>query len=45
MTQNSIVNPRISAKIIAHSKSSETGKEIVTFELEYWRAIHAELNR
>lgn len=32
----------ISAKIIAHSKSSVTGKEIVTFELEYPRFIHAE---
>lgn len=33
----------ISAKIIAHSKSSVNGKEIVTFELEYPRFIHAEL--
>lgn len=33
----------IPAKIIAHSKSSITGKEIVTFELEYPRFIHSEL--
>lgn len=32
----------ISAKIIAHSKSSVTGKEIITWELEYPRFIHAE---
>lgn len=33
----------ISAKIIAHSKSSVNGKEIVTFELEYPRFCHSEL--
>lgn len=33
----------ISAKIIAHSKSALTGKEIVTFELVYPRFIHGEL--
>ena len=33
----------ISAKIIAHSKSSVTGKEIITFELIYPRFIHSEL--
>lgn len=33
----------ISAKIIAHSKSSVSGKEIVTFELEYPRFIHSEI--
>ena len=33
----------ISAKIIAHSKSSVTGKEIITYELEYPRFIHSEL--
>lgn len=33
----------ISAKIIAHSKSTVTGKEIVTFELVYPRFIHGEL--
>lgn len=33
----------ISAKIIAHSKSSVNGKEIVTFELQYPRFIHGEL--
>ena len=34
---------QISAKIIAHSKSAISGKEIVTFELEYPRFIHSEL--
>lgn len=34
----------ISAKVIAHSKSSVTGKEIVTFEIIYPRFILAELN-
>lgn len=33
----------IKAEIIAHSKSSVNGKEIVTFELEYPRFIHSEL--
>lgn len=33
----------IKAEIIAHSKSSVNGKEIVTFELEYPRFIHGEL--
>ncbi len=33
----------ISAKIIAHSRSAVTGKEIVTFELVYPRFIHGEL--
>lgn len=33
----------IKATIIAHSKSSVNGKEIVTFELEYPRFIHSEL--
>ncbi len=34
---------QIEAKIIAHSKSSVNGKEIVTFELDYPRFIHSEL--
>lgn len=34
----------ITAKIIAHSKSVVSGKEIVTFSLEYPRFIHSELN-
>lgn len=34
----------ISAKVIAHSKSSVTGKEIITFEIIYPRFILAELN-
>lgn len=33
----------IKATIIAHSKSSVNGKEIITFELEYPRFIHSEL--
>lgn len=32
----------ISATIIAHSKSAVDGKEIITYELEYHRYIHAE---
>lgn len=32
----------ISAKIVAHSKCAITGKEIITWELEYQRFIHAE---
>lgn len=32
----------ISAKIVAHSKSAVNGKEIITFELNYPRFIHAE---
>lgn len=34
----------ISAKIIAHSKSSVNGKEIITFELEFPRIVLAEFN-
>lgn len=33
----------VEAKIIAHSKSSVNGKEIITFELQYPRFIHSEL--
>lgn len=33
---------KIEAKIIAHSKSSVTGKEIITWELTYPRLIHSE---
>lgn len=32
------------AKVIAHSKSSVTGKEVITFELEFWRGVLAEFN-
>ena len=32
------------AKVIAHSVSSVTGKEIITFELEFWRGVLAEFN-
>lgn len=35
---------RISAKVLAHSKSSITGKEVMTFEIVYPRMILAELN-
>jgi hypothetical protein len=34
----------ISAKVIQHSKSSYTGKELITFEIEYPRFILAEVN-
>lgn len=34
---------QIEAKIIAHSKSSVNGKEIITWELEYPRFCHSEL--
>lgn len=34
---------KITAKVIAHSKSSINGKEIITFELIYPRFIHSEL--
>lgn len=33
-------DPKVS--IVAASKCAFTGKKIVTFELDYWRAIHAE---
>ena len=33
---------KIDAKIVAHSKSSVTGKEIITWELVYPRFIHSE---
>ena len=32
------------AKVIAHSISSVTGQEIITFELEFWRGVLAEFN-
>ena len=35
---------QVSAKVIAHSKNKETGKEIITYELEYPRLILAEVN-
>lgn len=34
----------VSAKVIAHSKSSVTGKEIITYEWEFPRPILAEVN-
>lgn len=35
---------QIKAKVVAHSKSSVSGKEVVTFELEFPRIILAEFN-
>jgi len=35
---------QISAKVIAHSKAKNTGKEIITFELEFPRIVLAEFN-
>ena len=32
------------AKVIAHSISSVTGQELITFELEFWRGVLAEFN-
>lgn len=32
------------AKVIAHSASALTGKEVVTFEVEFWRGVLAEFN-
>lgn len=32
------------SKVVAHSKSSVTGKEVITFELEFWRGVLAEFN-
>lgn len=34
-----------SAKIVAHSKCAVTGQEIITWEIEYWRPVLAELNK
>lgn len=34
---------KINAKVVAHSKSSISGKEIITFELIYPRFIHSEI--
>lgn len=38
------MSEQVSAKVIAHSKSKETGKEVVTFELEFPRIVLAEFN-
>lgn len=35
---------QIKAKVVAHSKSSVSGKEVITFELEFPRIILAEFN-
>ncbi len=35
---------QVSAKVVAHSKSSVTGKELITFEWEYPRIILSEVN-
>ena len=38
------MSDQVSVKVIAHSKSKETGKEVVTFELEFPRIVLAEFN-
>lgn len=38
------MSDQVSAKVIAHSKAKETGKEIITFELEFPRIVLAEFN-
>lgn len=38
------MSDQVSAKVIAHSKAKETGKEVVTFELEFPRIVLAEFN-
>lgn len=38
------MSEQVSAKVIAHSKSKETGKEVITFELEFPRIVLAEFN-
>lgn len=44
VVQSYIKEKVLKATVIAHSKSSVTGKEIVTFELEFPRIILAEFN-
>lgn len=38
------MSSQVSAKVIAHSKAKETGKEVITFELEFPRIVLAEFN-
>lgn len=38
------MSDQVSAKVIAHSKAKETGKEVITFELEFPRIVLAEFN-
>lgn len=38
------MSDQVSAKVIARSKAKETGKEVVTFELEFPRIVLAEFN-
>lgn len=38
------MSDQVSAKVIAHSKSAVTGKELITFEWEYPRIILSEVN-
>lgn len=38
------MSDQVSAKVITHSKSKETGKEVITFELEFPRIVLAEFN-
>lgn len=38
------MSDQVGVKVIAHSKAKETGKEVVTFELEFPRIVLAEFN-
>lgn len=38
------MSSQVSAKVVAHSKAKQTGKEIITFELEFPRIVLAEFN-
>lgn len=38
------MSDQVSAKVIAHSKAKQTGKEVITFELEFPRIVLAEFN-
>jgi len=38
------LSDQVSAKVIAHSKAKQTGKEVITFELEFPRIVLAEFN-
>ena len=43
MNQQTFTGKAATVSIIEHSLNAHTGKEIVTYQLRYWRAIHAEL--
>lgn len=38
------MSDQVSAKVIAHSRAKQTGKEVITFELEFPRIVLAEFN-